>query len=224
MSETNLNEAPSTSRIEAFSDGVFAIVVTLLVLELKIPILGHQSTEEEATKSLMTLIPKFISWGMSFIIVAIFWVNHHQFMRLIKRSDQKFLWYNIHLLFWTSFIPFPTAFIGEYYGLKTAVILFAGVLFMASLAFFLMSKYAFFKGNLHKNMPLDVRTYALRRGLIAPGLYLIAIFSAFINPTVSIVIFFFVPVMYIMPLDLLNPEEIRKRREHKFHHHKHKKN
>ena len=217
--ENNIqNSSPSTTRIEAFSDGVFAIVVTLLVLELAVPVLGHEATDEQAEKSLIALIPKFISWAMSFIVVAIFWVNHHQFMHSLKKADRKLLWHNMHLLFWISFIPFPTAFIGEYYTLKTAAFLFGCVLFMAALAFYLLSRYAHMKSDLHKDLPIEVRTFGMRKALIAPVFYSLSMVFAFINPTISIIIFFLVAIIFFIPLDFMDPEEMMKKRQHKLHH------
>src|SRR2546425_782379 len=99
----------STQRIEAFSDGVFAIIVTLLVLDLKVPDLPQQITNQETLQALFNLAPQFISFVLSFFILCIFWVNHHQFFHTIKTADRKLLWLNNLLLFWLCFIPFPTA-------------------------------------------------------------------------------------------------------------------
>ena len=120
------------------------------------------------------------------------------------------------------FIPFPTAFIGEYYALQTAVILFGGVLFMAALAFYLLSRYAHFKTDLHIDLPIEVRTFGDRKAMIAPIFYFLSIIVAFINPTISIIIFFLVALILFIPLDFMNSEELLKKRNHKFHHYKKK--
>lgn len=197
----------TTNRIEAFSDGVFAIVMTLLVLELAVPVLNAPPSEQEARKALLELVPKFISYVLSFLIVAIYWVNHHQFFLSLKRSDPVLLWLNIHLLFWVSFIPFPTAFIGEYYTLKTGVILFAVVNFMGSVAFYMMQHYSHFRGKLHKGISEELRMFLIRKSLIGPLFYGISVAAAFYNERISIAIFFIVPLIYFMPKEFLKPDE-----------------
>lgn len=99
----------STSRIEAFSDGVIAIILTIMVFDLK---LHEIPTDKTVWNELTLLVPKFVSYAISFLMLAIMWVNHHQLFHQIKYTDRKLLWYSIHLLFWMSLIPFGTNFIG----------------------------------------------------------------------------------------------------------------
>src|SRR5215470_5821491 len=99
----------STARIEAFSDGVFAIVMTLLVLEIHVPHLGAGDVSEALSKSLLAMTPKFLSYLLSFSIVCIWWVAHHHFFDLLGRSDRGLLWFNSLFLMWLAFVPFPTA-------------------------------------------------------------------------------------------------------------------
>src|SRR5262249_25950995 len=101
-------------RIEAFSDGAFAIVVTLLVLELKVPVLKDHASTRELVHALAEHVPKFLSWLISFIIVAKFWLNHHHLLGLARHSDYALIWMNALFLLLQSFIPFPTALMGEY--------------------------------------------------------------------------------------------------------------
>jgi uncharacterized membrane protein len=101
------------TRVEAFSDGVFAIVVTLLVLELKVPALKDHASVAELAHQLAELLPKFLSWLISFIIVCKFWLNHHHILGLARNANFGFVWLNSLFLMGQSFIPFPTALVGE---------------------------------------------------------------------------------------------------------------
>src|SRR5450432_1417794 len=102
------------NRIEAFSDGVFAIIVTLLVLELKIPDLHDHPNVHELSEKLLAILPKFLSWLISFIIVCKFWLNHHHVLSLASHANYALVWLNSLFLMFQSFIPFPTGLMGEY--------------------------------------------------------------------------------------------------------------
>src|SRR5882672_98188 len=124
----------STSRLETFSDGVFAIVITLLVLEIHVPLIAHAHVDVELLPSLLAMWPKYLSFATSFVIVGIFWIAHHQLFNLIHRVDRGFLWVNLVFLMCVSFVPFPTALMGEYVGTPIAVIPYGLTLFVAGLA------------------------------------------------------------------------------------------
>src|SRR5499426_4101579 len=115
------------TRIEAFSDGVFAIVVTLLVLELKLPVLKDHGSVSELAHQLVELLPKFLSWLISFIIVCKFWLNHHHVLALARHANYAMVWLNSIFLMGQSFIPFPTALAGEYVNNRLAVSFFGCV-------------------------------------------------------------------------------------------------
>lgn len=131
MNESLNFHFPPTTRIEAFSDGVLAIIITLLVLEIKVPELHNAHSIAEAFHALNALTPKFLSFVLSFVFVAVFWVNHHQFFHLVRHADRWLLWLNNLLLLTLSFVPFPTAFIGDYPRNPVALALF-GVALMAA--------------------------------------------------------------------------------------------
>lgn len=124
--------AMGTNRLEAFSDGVLAIIITIMVLELEVP----HGTD---WKDLAPLAPVFLSYILSFIYVGIYWNNHHHFMHVVDRVDGRILWANLHLLFWLSLIPFTTAWMGENHvgALPTAA--YGFVLFMAAMAYLVLS-------------------------------------------------------------------------------------
>ena len=136
------------TRIEAFSDGVFAIIVTLLVLELKVPALKEHASAAELAHQLVELLPKFLSWLISFIIVCKFWLNHHHVLGLARHADYAMVWLNSIFLLGQSFIPFPTAVVGEYPNNRLAVSLFGCVFALNTLLF--MALYAYIVRNLIK--------------------------------------------------------------------------
>ena len=132
------SEEIGRGRLEALSDGVFAIVVTLLVLEIKVPHIQASESVAAAGGALWALMPKFVSWVISFVTVCVIWMNHHRLFRVVGRIDRGLFWWNANLLLWTSFIPFPTAFMGDFPTNRLAVSFYGGVMFLMALAFVLM--------------------------------------------------------------------------------------
>jgi uncharacterized membrane protein len=128
----------SKGRVEALSDGIFAIVVTLLVLEMKVPHVEAHDSIAALSGALLSLAPKFVSWVISFVTVCVIWVNHHRLLALVAQMDHGLFWRNANLLLWTSFIPFPTALMGDYPGNRLAVSLYGAVMLLMALAFVLM--------------------------------------------------------------------------------------
>ncbi len=188
-----------TGRVEAFSDAVIAIVMTILILEIHVPQL-LQNTRLEAWHAIADLGPKLISFALSFLVCAIIWVNHHHFFHPITAVNQKVLWHNNHLLFWTCIIPFATAFVGDYYTNPVVMAIYCFVLFMMALAFFLMLRYVFFSSTLlPEAITPAARHLQFRRAIVGPVIYALATLSAFFNPTISIVLCFFVVAFYFVP-------------------------
>ena len=189
----------STIRLEAFSDAVMAIIVTLLILELKIPHLD-QPTNAAVVSALIPLAPKFIGFAVSFVTICIFWVNHHHFMHAIKEPDRALLWYNNHLLFWLAVIPFVTGFIGDYPTEPVIIALYGFVLMMGAVAFSLMIYHAFFKGRLiHDHVADELRAKEFRRSRLGVLLYGASVPAAFIHPYISLAIFVILPLYYFLP-------------------------
>ena len=133
---TRRTESIGRARVEALSDGVFAIVVTLLVLEITVP---HVPTASTAALMdvLLALAPKFISWVISFVTVCVIWLNHHRLLALASRIDSGLFWLNSNLLLWTSLVPFPTALIGDYPTSALAVSFYGAAMCMVAVAFVL---------------------------------------------------------------------------------------
>src|SRR5260221_13290134 len=190
----------STRRIEAFSDGVFAIIVTLLVLDLKVPDIVQNASVQFSLTSLLHLLPQFISFALSFVIVCIFWVNHHEFFSVIKAADHKFLWLNNLTLFWLCFVPFPTAFIGRNPTNVIAVMLFGSGLFLAALSFSLMISYVFSKQDLlDEHISDSDRKIARKRGYLGVEAYALSILLAPLSVYISLAIFILVPLYDFIP-------------------------
>jgi uncharacterized membrane protein len=195
-----------TTRLEAFSDGVMAIIVTLLIFELHVPQLPDLSSQS-VLNALWVLSPKLISFGVSFFTVAIYWVNHHHFFTRITHTDWKLLWANNLLLFWLTIVPFTTAFIGDYPTQPLVVALYALVLGLAGMAFALMGYYAFFVGQLIAptvSLPERRREYA--RAWIGTGLYLASALIAFIYVYAALFILAVIPLSFVVPT-LMQAEE-----------------
>ncbi len=188
---------PSTNRIEAFSDGVIAIIVTLLVLEIKIPEF-EEHTLAGFLAAMTPLIPKLIGFAFSFFTVAIFWVNHHAFFHRIKHSTWRLLWHNNLLLFFLSVVPFTTGFVGDYPFDRFVVAMYAFNLFLAGLAFSLMWQYALVCSNLseEKTSLVERRKEYMQTGVYGLALYAVAVIIAFIYPPAALAILVLLQLAY----------------------------
>lgn len=178
-------------RLEAFSDGVIAIIITIMVLEMKSP----HSTE---LSSLIPIIPIFISYLLSFIYVAIYWINHHNIFHRTEKINGKILWANIHLLFWLSLVPFTTSWVGENHLEPIPVALYGASLLMCSIAFLLLEV------SLVKYDEAGFKPRAFlasgRRELISILTYVVAIAAAFVSVFISIACYFLVACIWVIPL------------------------
>ena len=196
---TTPQRVEGTSRIEAFSDGVIAIIVTLLIFEIRVPALTDLSNPGVFT-ALLGLAPKFISFAVSFFTVAIFWVNHHHFFSRVTHSNWKLLWYNNLLLFWLAVVPFTTAFIGDHPTQPVVVSIYALTLCLAGLGFTLMGSYVFFKSNLMlESVPMSERQREWRRSWLGVGLYGLASLLAFVWVYAALIIVAVIPFLYVVP-------------------------
>lgn len=197
------DNSPSTNRIEAFSDGVFAIVITLLVLELHTPQIQNKQDWYELLLALYALAPKYFGFASSFFFVAVFWVSHHQFFHTLNFSRRGLLWLNNLFLFFVTFIGFPTAVLGQYPENKTAIIFFGAALFAASFTFAVLRWFGWRKKEpASDEFAIDSLQKAMRRSFLLPMLYLIGMIIAPFNSVVAIGIYFLTPVLLIIPLKL----------------------
>ncbi len=180
-----------TNRLEAFSDGVMAIVITIMVLELKAP-------EKLTVEELLHDVPVLMSYLLSFVMVAIVWVNHHHVFQLTERVDARVLWLNNHLLLWVSLTPFVTAVVGKNSDLPLAAALYGGVMFGSAFAFALLRRAIAAHGVSEAHIARLHRRAHLRNaiGVVA---YLASIPLAYWSPKASYAIFVAVALMYFVP-------------------------
>lgn len=186
------------SRIEAFSDGVFAIVVTLLVLELRVPSLHNPGSVSELGHQLHELLPKFLSWLISFIIVCKFWLNHHHLLGLARHANYSMVWLNSLFLMCQSFIPFPTAMMGEYPTNPLAVSMFGLVMAVNTVMFIVLQAYVIH--NLIKPDLADAQDPHLTlKSCVGVLSYLIGATAAWFSVETAFLIYLLTPLFFIVP-------------------------
>lgn len=177
-------------RLEAFSDGVIAILITIMVLELKIP----HGTDWAA---LRPLLPVFLTYVLSFIYLAIYWNNHHHMLHATEHINGKILWANVHLLFWLSLIPFGTGWMGENYFAPLPMAVYGAVLLAAAIAYYVLQQ-TIIAGQGH-NSRLKAAIGNDIKGKISPLFYIAAIPLAFVNQRVSAALYVAVALMWLIP-------------------------
>ena len=177
-------------RLLAFSDGVVAIIITIMVLELKVP---HGANWDD----LAGVLPVFLSYVLSFVYVAIYWNNHHHLLYTVNRVDGLILWANTHLLFWLSLVPFATAWMGENHFAKLPTAVYGVALLMPAIAYLLLQKAILRRegqdSTLAKALGRDIK------GKISPALYVTAIALSFVDPLIAGLIYVSVAVMWLIP-------------------------
>ena len=178
------------NRLEAFSDGVLAIIITIMVLEFKVP----TQTNFEA---IIPLFHKFLSYILSFIYVGIYWNNHHHLMHTVRRVNGTILWANLHLLFWLSLIPFATAWIGEHHFAPFPMMLYGIILMMNGIAFNILQRTIIQHHG--KDSLLSKAVGKDYKGKASVVLYLIAVFLTKYYPIASGCIYIFVALMWLVP-------------------------
>ena len=180
----------SKGRLEAFSDGVLAIIITIMVLELSPP-------EVASLSALRPLIPKFLSYVLSFLYVGIYWNNHHHLFQVVERVSGGVLWANLHLLFWLSLFPFVTAWIGESGFLAWPLALYGLVLLMAAVAYYILTR-----ALLAVHGPDSGLAKALGRDIKGRGsilLYAVAISLAFFIPWATGLLYWLAAMIWLIP-------------------------
>jgi uncharacterized membrane protein len=186
------------TRIEAFSDGVFAIIVTLLVLELKVPPLHDHHSVSELGNRLLELLPKFLSWLISFIIVCKFWLNHHHVLGFARHANYAMVWLNSFFLMGQSFIPFPTALMGEYAANPLAVSTFGAVMAVNTLLF--ITLHAYILRHLIKPELADAQDpHILRKSFVGVFSYLLGAAAAWAAVPVAFLTYLLTPLFFIVP-------------------------
>ncbi|HUK20386.1 MAG TPA: TMEM175 family protein [Gemmatimonadales bacterium] len=177
-------------RLEAFSDGVIAIIITIMVLELHEP----QSAEWSALRPLTAL---FLSYVLSFVVLGIYWNNHHHLFQASRRVSGRVLWANLHLLFWLSLIPFGTAWMGVHEFARAPVALYGGILLLAGMAYNVLAKSLV---KLHGADSVIARAVGDdRKGLASLLIYSTAVLIAFVAPKIAFALYVLVAIMWLVP-------------------------
>ncbi len=178
------------NRLEAFSDGVLAVIITIMVLEMKSP---HGATFD----ALRSVIPIFSSYVLSFVMLAIYWNNHHHLLHAVERVNGATLWANFHLLFWLSLVPFTTAWMGDNDFSSRPVALYGIVLLLAAIAYFILTRTLI---ALHgKSSTLATSIGRDTKGKISIAIYVVAIPLAFLHPALAAICYTVVAIIWLIP-------------------------
>jgi uncharacterized membrane protein len=181
----------STSRLEAFSDGVIAIIVTIMVLELHAP-------SQPTLDALRKVAPGFMSYALSFLMVGIMWINHHHLIHVARNVTAGLLWSNLNLLFWMSLVPFVTEFLGKNFHQPMAVALYGIDLLLCSFAFYLLRIELIRQAHDNQNL-VEYHLSIQRKNAFSATLYLLSAPLAYVSIYASFFIFVLIPALYFLP-------------------------
>ena len=176
-------------RLEAFSDGVIAIIITIMVLDLKVP-------HEGGWRALGPLIPVFLSYVLSFVFLGIYWSNHHHLFQAVQRIDGRILWANLHLLFWLSLTPFVTAWMGENFG-PWPVAAYGVVLMLAAVAYYILARALI--SHHGKSSAIAIALGSDFKGKVSIVIYAVAIPLAFWNAWAACALYVLVAIIWLIP-------------------------
>ena len=176
-------------RMEAFSDGVFAIVITIMVLELKTP-------RDADLQSLRPLLPVFLSYVLSFVHLAIYWNNHHHLLQAVRHVNGPILWANIHLLFWLTLVPVVTAWMGEHFA-PLPVAVYGGVLILAAVAYFILTRALVARHG--RDSAIAAAVGRDDKGKVSVVIYAVAIPLALVEPRLACALYVVVAVIWLLP-------------------------
>jgi uncharacterized membrane protein len=177
-------------RLEAFSDGVIAIIITIMVLEMRVP-------HGDSLRDLLPVLPVFLSYILSFVYVGIYWNNHHHLLHACSRVTGAILWANLHLLFWLSLFPFATGWMGENHFTAVPTALYSVVLLMAAIAYYVLQQ-----AIIRAHGPESILKRALGddwKGRLSPLLYVLAILATLLSPWIAELILVTVAVIWLVP-------------------------
>jgi uncharacterized membrane protein len=182
--------AMSKGRLEAFSDGVFAVIITIMVFNIKVP-------ASATFPGLVAVLPTLLSYVLSFLYIGIYWNNHHHLLQVAEHVSGGILWANLHLLFWLSLAPFATAWMGQNHKAPAPVALYGLILLCAAIAYFFLTKSLL---ACHaKDSALAVSLGEDRKGRLSIAVYVIAIFLAFVNVPSAYACYVLVALMWLVP-------------------------
>ncbi|MBV8197561.1 MAG: DUF1211 domain-containing protein [Candidatus Eremiobacteraeota bacterium] len=179
-----------TNRVEAFSDGVLAVIITIMVLELRPP-------DDTSLRSLLPVLPTIAVYAVSFVFIGIYWNNHHHMLRASRGVDGRAMWANLNLLFWLSLVPFSTAWLGRNPSAVGPTVLYSVIFLLDGVAYTLLQR-ALLEVN-GRNAPFAKAVAVDVKGMVSIVLYVIAIAAAFVSPVISDVLIVTVAIMWIVP-------------------------
>jgi uncharacterized membrane protein len=210
-----------TTRVETFSDGVIAIIITIMVLSLKIPDINQKDSAWTVRHELQLLIPYFITYAFSFMMIGIFWTNHHHMFHLLAKTDEPLLMLNLVFLFWMSLIPVATAMMAANLKVPDSVALYGFILLMTTLSFAIMRTYTLKKNLVHKDPDEEVagkiRWVSLKartKSFLGTIAYLCSVPLAYVSVYLAYVFFLIPPVIFFIP-DGIDDEKLAQRIEEK---------
>ncbi|MGH8049284.1 MAG: TMEM175 family protein [Arenimonas sp.] len=178
------------SRLEAFSDGVLAIIITIMVLELKVP-------HGENLEAIRPLVPVFLSYLLSFIYIGIYWNNHHHLLHITHQVNGAIMWANLHLLFWLSLLPFATGWMGENHFASITIALYGVVLLMSAIAFYVLQRAII--AHQGENSLLASAVGRDLKGKLSPVIYLLAIILAWLKVPMAGLLYVLVALVWLIP-------------------------
>jgi uncharacterized membrane protein len=181
------------NRLEAFSDGVLAIIITVMVLELRVP----QGPGAADPAALQPLLPVFLTYVLSFIYLGIYWNNHHHLVKAAHKVSAAMMWANLHLLFWLSLFPFVTGWMGENHFTTAPTALYGGVMLMAAIAYFMLQHVIVAQHGRDSKLAVSIGRDV--KGKLSPMLYAAAIATAFFRPWISCCLYVLVALMWLVP-------------------------
>ena len=201
MKGYNQISGQNIQRIEALSDGVFAIALTLLVLDIRVPVSEHITHEKDLIIAFGKLTPKLLAYFLSFMTLGIFWTGHSSQFHYIEKSDRNFYWLNLTFLLFVTITPFTTAFLSEYITFKFAIAIYWLNLFLLGimLNFILIyaDKHNYFKANVRKN---EIKKAIVQRGIVAQSLYAFGALLCFVSPYLSIAVLIIIQLYFVLAL------------------------
>jgi uncharacterized membrane protein len=178
------------SRLEAFSDGVIAVIITIMVLEMKVP----HGTD---IASLVPVVPVFLTYALSFVFIGIYWNNHHHLLHAVDGISGGILWANMHLLFWLSLVPFVTGWMGENHFAALPTAAYGVVLLCAGIAYFILVRTIIAQQGPHSRLAAAVGRDV--KGIVSPIIYVVAICSTLVHPGVAQVLYALVALSWLVP-------------------------
>lgn len=187
-------------RLSAFSDGVFAVAVTLLVLEVHVPQVDGADLSAALLRGLLAQAPKFFSYALSFMIICIWWVAHHHLLHLAQRADRGLLWLNCLFLMCLAFVPFPTAMMGDYPHERVAVMCYGVVTTLTGVCFACMRGYVFYVGRLvDDSLDRAAMRGAMFKSAMNPVLHSLAVLLALVDTRLALALYTMLPLTFIVP-------------------------